>query len=316
MWSVVALVMLACAGRGLWHTEGATVELPVEPMAAEEAGDRLWRFAERPAWREPSMQEAAAIGELVEALIRAAPAGRVTAEAAAEAAGVGMAFRRWSVDGQELLVLQETERRGAGAWLARVGAAPGPLAVQAPHPYYDTDTGRIGLAMWLESGGLEGGVAGGLFATSTLQRYTDASGERVRRDNSPADPCHNPAHLLHLGTLAAAAALPELRVVQLHGFGGDDVPEGTAAVVSGGRKDSATAWAAAAAGRLDVMLGGGVVRLYPDQASVLGATTNVQGIALRQRGGDRFLHIEMSKALRERLRAEAELRRLLAQAIQ
>jgi hypothetical protein len=46
---------------------------------------------------------------------------------------------------------------------------------------------------------------------------------------------------------------------------------------------------------------------YPEDTSELGATTNVQGLAVRRAGG-RFLHIEMDEEMRRRLLGDADLR--------
>ena len=43
------------------------------------------------------------------------------------------------------------------------------------------------------------------------------------------------------------------------------------------------------------------VRLYPLSIRELGGTTNVQGIALRQLGYQSFVHMEMSRPLRQAL---------------
>ena len=50
------------------------------------------------------------------------------------------------------------------------------------------------------------------------------------------------------------------------------------------------------------------VRLYPRDVRELGATRNVQGRLLRERGHDGFVHVELAQPLRERLRNEQELR--------
>ena len=44
----------------------------------------------------------------------------------------------------------------------------------------------------------------------------------------------------------------------------------------------------------------------------LGGTRNVQGRLLRERGHDGFVHVELGRPLRERLRNEQELRSSLA----
>jgi len=54
------------------------------------------------------------------------------------------------------------------------------------------------------------------------------------------------------------------------------------------------------------VVGEGVLR-FPDDTLELGATTNVQGAAVRRSGG-RFLHIEMDETLRRDLNSDASLR--------
>src|SRR5262249_37772318 len=53
--------------------------------------------------------------------------------------------------------------------------------------------------------------------------------------------------------------------------------------------------------------GGGRVLIYPRDVRKLGATTNVQG-ALARKHGARFVHVEMSRTLRDRLIGDAASR--------
>ncbi|MDX2455941.1 MAG: hypothetical protein QNL87_00375, partial [Gammaproteobacteria bacterium] len=50
------------------------------------------------------------------------------------------------------------------------------------------------------------------------------------------------------------------------------------------------------------------VRLYPRDVQELGATTNQQGRLLRRLAHNGFVHVELSRALRERLRSQGPLR--------
>ena len=52
-----------------------------------------------------------------------------------------------------------------------------------------------------------------------------------------------------------------------------------------------------------------VVLAYPQDIKQLGATTNVQGLALHNAGHCRFLHLELTKELRDRLTRDEKLRR-------
>jgi hypothetical protein len=93
-------------------------------------------------------------------------------------------------------------------------------------------------------------------------------------------------------------------VIQHHGFGGHG--RGTSVILSAGERADGDPLVARAAAALSGVLTQGV-RIFPDDASELGATTNVQGAAVRAAGG-RFLHVEMAAELRDRLLADGALR--------
>jgi hypothetical protein len=265
----------------------------------------------RPGWRDPAPAEVAAITTLVPSLAAAARTGTVPPGVTSRAEAIGMVVERWTVAGHDHLVLLERPdaRRGAGAYLFAVGRAVADalpwVLLEAHHAYYDVGTGLIAAAAYFAP---PPGPAPLAFFTNSLHRYTLPDGSRSRQASNPADACHNPGHLLALATQAAALALPEATVVQLHGFGtaeGDDdsPPPGTRAVVSGGRPDGPTPLSIEAATRLRAALGPGVV-LYPTEVTSLGATTNVEMKALLDVPGARFLHIELAASVREALRAD------------
>ena len=115
---------------------------------------------------------------------------------------------------------------------------------------------------------------------------------------------------LAVATLAVARAKPDITVVQLHGFasgasedGESGPPPSVSAVISAGRKDAPTPLSTAVATKLRDQLGAGVM-LYPVDIALLGATTNVEGRAIEPIPTARFLHLELSPALRDQLLAD------------
>ncbi|MCA9542388.1 MAG: hypothetical protein KC620_26005, partial [Myxococcales bacterium] len=145
---------------------------------------------------------------------------------------------------------------------------------------------------------------------NTAQRY----GYGPPVEHSPADVCHRPEHLFNAATWLAARALSPVQVVQLHGFDAESVPEGVMAILSEGRPQPASAALSEQAARLKGAFSGDV-RRFPDDITVLGGTTNVQGRLLAGLPGVRFVHVEMSVALRARLRKTAAARNALAEAL-
>lgn len=290
------------------------------PLTAAEAAHRLWHAGKDAAYQPTTPAERQAITALVPALLEAARAPRPVdlRSLARIALGADLRLEAWRVDGALLYALVEPADRvrGAGAYLVRVGP---PVArevlLEAPHVYHDARTDTLAAALMFGEAGRSRPRA--LF-TNTLHRYADEAGVRAKRDVNPADVCHNPTHLFSVATVAAAAALPGLEVVQLHGFGdgAEDLTETRAEVsliVSAGRKEGATPRSLALAQTLRGAFGDGV-RLFPDETQVLGATTNAQGRLLRNTKAQ-FLHLEMSRQLRRALEVDAAARRTLAEAL-
>lgn len=186
-----------------------------------------------------------------------------------------------------LWVLREAGARRAGdgffIWRPR-GVA---LCVQAPHTFFDEGTGDIALAVFAETKALA------LFV-NTVHRYAPVAAGVA---DGAADVAHAPSSLFHAATRGLLAARP-MTVVQLHGFGPrDHLPADASAVVSDGvPKRAADAPAARLRANLQKELPGRVL-LYGVDAQELGATTNVQGKAVRGAGAS-FLHVEMSQQVR------------------
>jgi len=241
-----------------------------------------------------------------------------------EAAAGGFRIEEWQIANETYWALLEARgtARGAGAYIVRVGgpAETGPtILLEAPHNFYDMGTGRLAAELFFTK---RDGVRPRALFTNTIHRYQLAPGDKKKRKNNPADVAHQPQHAFTVATLAFARAADRVRVIQLHGFGSridedDDVdedPESIAAVISAGDSTGSSPISAAIAEAL-VKVFGPDVRRYPEQVKVLGATTNAQGKLLRGVPNARFIHVEMSAAVRKRLGSEATLRAQLGAAL-
>lgn len=279
------------------------------PRTPADVRAALWPEPAPKLYVPPDDARARAMAALARALF-AVPAPR-PADLAALADAAGYRVEGWDVGGRHYLAALERpeQRGGGGAILVRADAPPGPaVLLQAPHAFHDLGTEKIALDLVL---GSADAWPRALFV-NTIHRYIDVDGARRKRDDAPADPCHNPGHLLALATAAALEVLPDAEVLQLHGFDDSDA-EGAAppaAIVSAGERTPSTrARALADALRTGT---GQRVAVFGDDIERLGATTNVQGHAVRARGSAaRFVHIELSATLRQQLRSDpAALQRL------
>jgi hypothetical protein len=156
--------------------------------------------------------------------------------------------------------------------------------VQAPHSYGDKHTRRLALRFFEE------------------WPIAAAAWNTVRRD--VVDAAHHRETYVCAFTRAFMRAQTKHAIVQLHGFAKEKrrTREGRDSdiVVSNGTRFPGR-MAQAVASELSKSLNASV-KLYPSQVSELGGITNSQARIVHEHGFDTFLHIELSRELRENLR--------------
>lgn len=226
--------------------------------------------------------------ERAEALFLRLAQGAAPAGLAAEARSLALEIESIG----SLLIIREEEnaKRGRGFFVFRRDARSDILLV--PHGFKDEMTRDIGVSLFNQG-------SFSAAAWNTVPRYYERNGIRV-----DADMAHLPGTWFTAFALAAARVWPSGQTLQIHGF-------------EQGKRKSAAAAAA------DLILSNGTrtpgpqlrrqqqclssglahaIRLYSESFRELGGTTNVQGTALRARGYQGFVHIEMSRSLRLALR--------------
>ena len=194
------------------------------------------------------------------------------------------------LNGRETLwLLCETPgaETGRGWYLLRTNRQS-TILLEAPHARNDIRTGLIGLRMFLAG-------RSRAFAAATITRHR-------------ADMAHLDDTLFQAFTLAFARSCPAGLVVQLHGFESGNHRDTEAAIIASDGTRSPEPWLADLMRRLKTATSLPILA-YPTETQALGATLNAQARGLRQDGGCRFLHLELSMDLRERLASDDELRR-------
>jgi hypothetical protein len=181
----------------------------------------------------------------------------------------------FSVEGGTLAVQEPGTERAWGLYtIDRL--VPPSLVIEVPHASSDLRTDRIGLALFRQ-------VPGAVLAIGGAHR---------RRE----DPAHETRSVFHVvTTLLARRGLPQ---VQLHGFG-DTTLTSADVVLSAGAAEAGDAARRAA----DRFAAGGfrVCRAWDEPCRGLAGTTNVQSQAA---AGTPFLHVELSRTVRETRRAD------------
>ncbi|MDG5752054.1 hypothetical protein P8R33_13135 [Qipengyuania sp. XHP0211] len=194
------------------------------------------------------------------------------------------------------IVLRDTRQCGSGGeYRLRKGAAV-PLGVTAPHAFHDRGTGELAMQIFARS------------------RAAVAARNTVARDGSDGcealDIAREGEHLFTHFALGFSDRFPGGLVVQLHGFDGarrsTARAEEAAAIVSNGTP-SPDADTLDLADCLSHALAPRAVLVYPTETIELGAEDNAQGKALRDAGGARFAHIELSADLREAMLSDKTL---------
>lgn len=303
----IGLAALLTGGASVMAREPSRAQPPGKQLSATRF-DWLWPRAEFVRFEATTLEERVAFEKLLPMLLRAAPqTDRVPEGAVSIADSVDFLLETWRFEGDTFWVLREKPGhfRGAGAYVIRTGVATEDF-LQAPHAYFDLGTGDIGASLFLHA---PAGRRPRLFATNTAHRYRSRTGEERGDREHPADVAHNAEHLFTWVTHLVARELPEVRVLQLHGFGKADHParRGIGAVLSTG-SHRAPSWIRVVAGQLTPAVGSGV-RIFPEQTSILGGTRNAQAKLLQHYPRARFLHLELSAPLRESLADDGQLRR-------
>jgi hypothetical protein len=201
----------------------------------------------------------------------------------------------WQWLDDSLLMLTDRKGTGLGHYLFRVDVGGGNLMLQAPHQFYDRHTGRLAIDLFLQSDAR-------VLALNSAHRRLNISDR-----SGTADIAHLERTALNALTRAFGLNNPDGVVVQLHGFAAgkrtSEAGRRADVIVSSGQR-----WLQPQADRLAecfAATGRWQVRRYPLDIGELGGTTNTQGAALRRLGSSRFVHLELSRDLRERLIADA-----------
>ena len=198
--------------------------------------------------------------------------------------------------GRNIVVVHERAERkhGRGFYVFNT-AASSSATVQAPHSYKDRYSGELALKFFTE----------GAFAAVAMNSVPRSS---------IADVAHLSHSYFNAFNRAYARVHSQGRVIQLHGFAQEKrrTPQGRSADVI---LSAASRWPSVAVRDIGACLAPllpGALRIYPRDVTELGALRNTNAAALRAMGFDGFVHVEMSKPLRQRLRESDILRRHFA----
>jgi hypothetical protein len=224
---------------------------------------------------------------------------------AVEASELGFELIGVQADGETLAVLGDASGDGRGLLIVRFGPDARPVVLQAPHSFFDIGTGQLAAEIMARSDVR-------VLQVNTRHRNTvpAESGQPP-----PTDLAHRTDSWFHALTLGILDGLERPLLVQLHGFGRQTIEDPAVdAVASCGATDN-TAVLNALAGALASGLPQLGVARYPDEISVLGGTSNVQGRALIGRTDAAFLHLELSPEARKQVLDSTEAQDALRAAI-
>ncbi len=220
--------------------------------------------------------------------------------AAQEARKLGMELSR---SGGGMLLLRESglARMGRGIYAFRQSGRPAPVLLQAPHARSDKHTGKLA-ALLMEEHPL-------------LAMAVNTAPRRMTPDS---DLAHQPESWMMAQTRAFARAYPHGSIIQLHGFATAKrrtvAARNAAYIVSPGHLDEsvdATRLARCLQENQD-----GRVRLYPQDVSELGGTTNSMSRWLRRAGHLGFIHVEIADHTRTALLKSESLRGVLGRCLE
>jgi len=206
-------------------------------------------------------------------------------------AALDFEFREVATSDESLWLLTEPSGKSSGrGWYLFRTNCQSSIALETPHPRNDKHTGIIALRLFLAG-------QTRVFAASTITRHR-------------ADVAHLDNTFFQAFTRAFAETCPTGLVVQLHGFDTRNHPDTEAGIIASAGTHSPEPWLTDLVQQLNKATSLRVLA-YPRDTRRLGATRNTQGRALRQTSTCRFLHLELSRKLRDRLTHDEELRRAI-----
>ena len=255
---------------------------------------------EKGLFRPPSEKELAQVEELFVRTLQ----GRDLPSLKADWAKMGMVCNEISFSNKKGILIHEMkdEQSGRGIYLFIEGSSR--VFLQAPHSFFDKDTGKIVAQLMAE-----GEFAGACW--NSVPRYA------IGHYKGPADTQAHRANYFVSFARAFSRLRPHSYIVQIHGFGAkkrkSEIGRAAGAIVSSGAENPSFPLRTLVAS-LKVRLPE-PVRLYPFEVRELGATKNVCGQTLRQFGHSGFVHIEFNGNLRKRLLTEKALRAKLARGL-
>jgi len=272
--------------RGTQPIPGVAAGCPEALIAARRGGDAVGRYVA------PTADQRQGLRNVVTLFLQRGEAAR--GEAAAVARRIGFEIVDVPTVAGAIVLRDAGGNRGGGAYLLRL-RSESRVVVQAPHTFFDEGTFPLACELFAAS------AARALFI-NTVHRYKGAPPDA--NGNHPADVAHAEGSMFQAATLGLLGGVIAPTVVQLHGFADE---EGAARViVSSGDGSSSAPLLERVQSALTELMGPGVLR-YPADTTKLGATSNVQGAAVRA-GGGRFLHVEMASVVRTTLLQDTVLR--------
>lgn len=208
-----------------------------------------------------------------------------------------------SVDDGALLIIRElpTHRQGRGFFAIKKQPGTQNWLLQAPHGDSDLYTGKIAARLF-EQGSFKAGQ------WNTVPRDT-----AIQDSQDHADMAHLSDSYWQAFTQSFAEQWPSGKIVQIHGFDQSARESKSAAnsdmILSAGHSQP-PAWLQQTAQCLKNAFPGRV-KLYPFDVKDLGGTQNSQNHLLSNMRHQGFLHIELSKPMREQLLEQSDARQRL-----
>lgn len=193
------------------------------------------------------------------------------------------------VVGESLLKLE-----GRGIFLFRMNDSR-PVLLQCPHAFKDLHTGKISLDVFSE-------LPFQALSMNTHQRYAHKEGGE--------NPDMSDRRLSYFNALMKAFVRqsPEGRVVQIHGFAREKRKQVQSKtkdmILSSGTKIPSELLNKTEPEFRNIL--GKSLAIYPKESNELGGTTNIQGKIMREMQHQGFLHVEMSRELRDKILKDAE----------